>query len=699
MTAFIPQDPIAPAAERIGHRVYMKTAWTANWVRRRNFFADAVSWSCAPSLGQATLTEYFGEVKLFDELTPRNFTRIDRLRYFVRIDFDDAIPTWYGVIEEQANEMRKTPSGTRTLAALSLESLLKRTRVDKSFVEAPELGDDSYRIVARGLTFNDPALRDGREPVPNRSLLRGPHGVYVFSPDLDNATYWRTFDILQYLLRYFSPNSTRLDQFPGLYYRNVPFGLHPDSDQAGVLGDDAFLHDRPVLRTEGLDTHRLLCELLDRRRMFGWCFHGVDDERQTEAGSLAEIFAFRPTADVVELSDDGGAFVLPANHAKRIERFKVAVDVPFHTIRESAANQYDVIVARGAPIRFLATSFLDAPNSWLIKDWTDADETAYDDGASNLPSYAGLGRDEQERENYRVRTDQALAHVYSRFAFSPLTGPSPIVTLAGQQVALYPPALRILPRTFLVDAYGDPRPPFGVIAADADEPDKYKYLDALDDAVELVPHGPTFGRNWSVALRALDDRPGLEVKVRGGPQHYFAKNHSTPVTITADDAPDLDYEEALITYAFELDNVVEYRQVVSADSARDAVRELLIDVGEAARLDWIAPQTVLAIDAAGQLVTQGTVGAFLNDSRPRLRAAAKAAAQWYARKRRAVSLTVSSLANELRTGDFLLQLGDEEINSVVTTVRYDVVRQQTAIETDYAEFDGTVLFSNTPEVA
>ena len=158
------------------------------------------------------------------------------------------------------------------------------------------------------------------------------------------------------------------------------------------------------------------------------------------------------------------------------------------------------------------------------------------------------------------------------------------------------------------------------------------------------------------------------------------------------------------------------------DSTRSDI--LLVDLGERAKLDYMMSNTVVGIAHPGNpnfgrdqfkglIVNQD--GGLLRDDREFLKNIARASWEWYKTERIAISVSFDEISGGLKRGYLLkkwihvtpdrpndgdLQPQEEEImelNSVVTSIRYDFKRGTTSFESNFFELDPKV-FANEPPI-
>lgn len=83
----------------------------------------------------------------------------------------------------------------------------------------------------------------------------------------------------------------------------------------------------------------------------------------------------------------------------------------------------------------------------------------------------------------------------------------------------------------------------------------------------------------------------------------------------------------------------------------------------------------------------------MRDDRGRLTEIAQAAARWYQTERQTLFFAIRGVVETVRVGQLITSVGGrytlEGINTPVTGIRYDLLRQTTELETSMAELDFT----------
>lgn len=642
---------------------------------------------------------------------------------------------WVGMIAEDGDSpegaLNFSPAGVQKLLAYGPEFLLERQTIATSYFLD---GSDEKRI-HRGLTFNDTNRvrpsggvdkRSGDDRPGNRSAVRGGGNTYLFAGDPATAAGWSSLDIADYLLGYQVPRDEDYEQI-------VPIFLDADTSL-----DYLPSWDRPAIDQHGRTLREALNELMDRRRMLGY-------ELRYELVEEVEMFRLYvfSFADEEIVLEEGKKFAANADQVSL--DFDAAVEAADCHLKESATNQYDQVIASGA--RIVCCGTIAGRDLTLAKHWTDDQAQAYNAAASGADDYADLEQFDKDDRNKAVRASEELRRVFSYFGLPddwdgtvgdgenaegivPLLDES-LVDFAAADVAWYPGELRFLDRLPLKtdhdysgskiadDLVADNTPPgrswhyrdvFALLKLPPG-PDgtprsggtRYAEVTRLADGCLAEIYGDGAGTDFSCSVRPQPDGPGVIIRVHGGVgQHEIAGDDFVSLDEDTDPPGTFDWRDNLIvTFAMEADIHVEALYPAELPDGLDAAKILRIDASRSATnpeavagLHYVAPGTVVGLDD-GKLV-RTTSGGLVRDDRPLLERIARAAYEWYGRRRQALTIAYRRVCGEFRVGQLIAEIGSgetaEPVRSVVTEVRYDLARgenetHRTTIQTQWAELD------------
>lgn len=707
------------------HTVSVRQHWDDAWTVTPYLYADSFIRCMAPAMCQASLSYRYGDV-LRPGLTAFQFySAKDLINWYVKISLNqgsgDPI-TWYGVIldnhrvpqgVQRSDANAPTSAGDQTLTAVGLEYLLEREPILNSVVEYAS----GEKTINRPLTFNPirhlgSGFKD-KAYEANMSLYTGSKDAPIFAETLreEYSKPWTALDVVTYLLEYQVPKNGNGSDV-------IRWSL--DSVEA-LSGLDYEVRD---LRVSQKDTvFKLLNRLISRQRGMGWSVSVDSDIVLVKVHSLA--------VDAIDIpaANNGSASTLPANANKTAWNFDSDALVHNPSTAESATQQFDQVIVRGARRGSVMT--LGTQSGTLIEDWSAAQETAYEAGASAATGYSTMGNSDRERLHILVRSQDSLKRVYSYFrlddAWTGLDYNSNIalkdVSNSSITAPFWRPGLRFakyLP-LFTDHDYSGGKIAAGTVTTNTpdgaiaeymrplviikDTESKYWLAEGFNDAssVELLTPDSAIKSCFNAQMQ--DDAPGIIIKLSGYGQHGIANGTFTPYAYDANDTSDqytkatIDYSTSILTTVF-----IEYDDYLTAKYPDDpvtpngdAVRKLIIDMPEL-RQDYVSKDTVLGVDADGALV-KTTSGGYVRDDSDYANAIATLAWQWYGDTRNTLNLTRHSLiiadgdAKPIDVGTMVTTVGTTPvtINTVVTRLVFDTRAGTVNYLTQYSEFDLSAL--------
>ncbi|MCW8132636.1 MAG: hypothetical protein KIS92_19965, partial [Planctomycetota bacterium] len=222
------------------------------------------------------------------------------------------------------------------------------------------------------------------------------------------------------------------------------------------------------------------------------------------------------------------------------------------------------------------------------------------------------------------------------------------------------------------------RKPFIVIPHDG----KYVYLDKHGDRQEPpLPHA---------SVRMLDREMAMQVDIR--PRHLLMKSDwsgAEPSYINGkpfDPEGVFDWRKMIATVAIEADQHL--REVVDDGSGGD--REIVIDVPDA-ELVYLAPYTVIGIEADGTLKRAPAEGLFVRNDLEALERVAALAWAWYSKPRASVKITKRGFAPILPVCALIksAQASDasRDVGTMVTEERINWSKREVSVSTNFENVD------------
>ncbi len=704
--------PTDPVVEYGAPLVFWRTRWADAWVPEPVAIGVESVWCLPPAMPTAALVHRYG-VRQFGGVPA--WVNVDKdttlAGKFVKLSWpmdrktNKGKPTnewnyrhWFGVVDLVEDDLggvdfRATRTGAATtttavamgqqvMACYGLEKLLSDRPIRSSWVDNAAAATE----VATALAFN----RGGK---PNRSAAKI-GSTHVFSHDLATAQWWSTRDIVEYLLARQVPR----DKTGAI---KVPFVM------AGLGLPD---WDKPEVVQEGASLLSLLAQLVNRSQMLSWRL--TVDETATPDAVRFEVLSLAETDITLPLT---GSPKIPASSRQKELVFDRD---PLTTaqLKTSGAGKYHRVRVTGARKRSVG-SFAFGDGS-LRAGWDSLLETEYNAGASGAADYAALDDEEKRTRDAAARGDPRFEEVFALFtvpegwdqkvkdgaggAANPLfldfaaTPAAAFVFLGDSCVTPTLPLYQGLNYAGTNIADGavavtdfskainlEEMPPL-VFFQRPDQPGKWAAGDKLATGGELPRAYGTAGGNsrLSVSVQVPNDSRGVLLRVQGDFQHAIAPSEFVPLPVDVL-LGGLDWRFAVVTWAMEWDRVEGiWPPDDDLPAAVDCIREKILHAGDRYRADYVAPGTVVGVDAGGAL--KRSTGGWLpkladDDDRARLEAMAKLAFAWWGVDHYVLTLdTVRPIAAEdLDVGDLITEIGEPAatgghrvtINATVSQVR------------------------------
>lgn len=638
-------------------------------------FAESLQITISPGIDGAKLVrpnsqKYF---KSSSSATQRN--PLDLVGKFVRIAFtmqtqnDPDYPVeWYGYVAAETKDVHaENKSSDQAWDVVGLEWFLARHYITKT-----EIADGVF--VDRAIAYNggngsyDRDFREaGNKTIDNgRRVMGGGAG----------ATEWNAFEIATNLLEVHSPKDSAGTSSP------CNFVL----DAAAVPYLNWF---NPVVQTEGRTVLQAINSTIDPRRgLFFWLSFLPDNNTAyfyvTTALPNAFTFApYKPGAPAATIP--GATFkqtVADQRDFPSIQRLAIGEDI---------SKRFDRVRVRGA---LRTTTFsvpcegsINQPNYqiYFSRNWTDAQQQAYSNPGKATPE-----------DNDQARRADELVPVFSQFVFksadpaaaidgkhlAPRLQPGTNSVVGGVPVDL--PAMRLL-RQSPINLPGL-KPQRTASAGFIYSPQTGKWIRI--EEVSLLHEGFA---NYTMAL--LDSSPGFEMRSSKGYAHTLAESRwdgADPSGLQ----PELDYARMLVTVSAELDDYCEAVHPANVTVDDRPVDELVLYVGDRARMDFVAESTVVGVSDTGALKSQ--IEGFVRDDRDFCELIAVAAKKWYDLDRRPIAAEFARLASFAALGVFIESLRIDQtnvpaVNALVSRLTFNFATLSTQMEALNADIDAGVF--------
>jgi hypothetical protein len=680
----------------------------------------------APAVDEARLSYDYGPVIREDGSPSLQYEPLALEGKYIKIEIEaqtaDGISvdpiTWYGICEGITTLIHGSsdgnPRGRQTFTCYGLLHLLDRVHFNATAVY-----ENSAEItLAWGLPFNVWDMGEIPERGNRSASVSG--STYVFSLEPEQAEEWTAWTAAEYLLAHHAP--VGLDEAPICNWR--------------LVGDEtAVSWYRIDVNADGRTVKSLLDEFIPFRR--GVSYWVTYDEGLNEV----QVQPFTIFAETVVLDDGRTIAANPDQLDINLEDAQLIQRCELRTVNTA---KYHRIRVQGEFKTSTATLDFGLQQEAITRGWTNVDETAYKRGGQDEPSYYVRSPREQYRVNAEARSSDALAHVFARFVVHPEwnqiatlgrypgSGLTPFVFPLldedGEVIERSPSVtesevvsnagLRILPRLALYERWDysadhiadgtfrtsttpdqpQQRGPLILVPTEGDpssigsDTNHYQNVEHLALCGYMMEH---VQRDWSCEPQLTAVGPGLDIRVRGGPQHLIARSSWSGAAATDPDHEPrhrggLNWQTFIATLTLQADTRVTAEIVLTAPEDGEQERIKLINVADA-RLDYVVPGTVVDSRWGGELVVSDS-GGFVRDDRDRLQAIARGAAEFYGRTRQTLSLQLKNL-NYFNVGTLITDFGAsyhrQGINTVISAVRweFDGATVLTSVETAYPEFD------------
>lgn len=645
------------------------------WNLQPDLYCDRVT-RRVNGMDEAMLTFQSGTVRQIGGTQVEEAEPLDLRGQFVRIEFADATTgdfVWTGYIADEGT--RRDINAPQGFKAVGLEYFLDRNQILETVIE------DGKRI-GRAVPFNDGSVSNGFafSSRGNKSNQGTTSGVPEFAASENERAEWTVKDIVQYLVEHFHPEN------------NV--GVTNPCTWASELG--SYLDSYIVgFNPDGKTVFEVLNSLINPRRSLCWWLEYTET---TGGTGTATINVASLNKDNVTLPGGGGT--LPGNIADFTLDFDDDPTVSQQGIQTLSRGEYRAIRTRGARI---TSTFTSQVGDAFTTDWVNLIKTEYDAAAFYTDGYPDLPSEDKAKRNDAFRRDERFYRVFCAYripsnwdgtAGGELCFPADLIGgSASENMTFHANWLRVLPRTLLAqgtdyqsvsyvektspeDTADDLLPPFGLVLVET--PEKYQYVDKLGhaDYATGTPLEEKFSAAFALAVQ--QDSPGILLRPSNGLNHMLADNHFEGAEGTTVD-PELDYDTLRFTVSVEADHHVEAVYPVAPQSG--FYSELLIDVGDQYRLDYLVPGTVVRLYNGTLVHTDGGV---IRDDRNQLEDIARFAYEWYREPKKTVSVTWSQMRTWFELGYLITQLGTDDptdVNTVVGEITYDFARMTTSIRT------------------
>jgi hypothetical protein len=656
-------------------QVFTKLRWRDQWLSAKGLYVNSLAWGLAPSFGTASFAWRYGVGMLREDhsfnvyLPDAGHSRYVKVVIECGENGEDSL-FWYGIIQTSADQAGGTTrtnaggvvtTGEQTLSAIGLERLLFDSNVKHAHWLDAE--DNNLYMVDRPIQFNEKITEASLRG--NRSALC-PEGTYVFEGHPEGNIHWTTVDIVEYLLKYFSPRDAAGQV-------RIPIAL----DQRSRVALMHLKHRPHVAVEQQTNVRDILNQILPPQRLLSW---------------FLEVEQDRILLRVVRLTNRNMLFPEDRGMLLGAER---TISINYETAKDAQAvvvTEHSEVVDRVRMRGARATSTWSAKhtaddNSPIDAGWSDPQKTKYDQGYSTAAGYAALTTDEKKMRNAEVRQRDELSTVYSRFAIpldwdNRVNGTLVLPDFTGfanfkpyrrelfvsGQLALrdgYKYEVGQLPdgtikKTEIASGPHNPLPPLVLLKIPESDPARYVQAELVGLKAPYGGDGSTKASYLGSAHVMIPDRDrSIVLRITGDHQHMIAGTGDggfVPLDVESATNQKLwDWRDAWFTISAELDFYAEgkYPPDDMLHQFDDQPKEMIVYAPQL-RLDYIAPNTIVGVNADGTLdrLTH-TVALFAADDRAKLQARAEIAFAWYGEPRTKISLTTAQVSSAIQLGDYV----------------------------------------------
>ncbi|GAA5510044.1 hypothetical protein Rcae01_05550 [Novipirellula caenicola] len=633
-------------------RVWTKPRWSDDWTPRPDLHATQTVWSAFPQISTATLHYQYGWRCLPGDNTARRFAPITARGYWVLIahESDDSVTpmVWLGYAESPQNQplsygsadprSSAIASGTQIVPCFGMERLWDFATIEGTVASDPDDEEKWKRFGDIAATFN----QDGRG---NRSATRKPiedtrtWQAYGFTrPDEERHT-WSTADIVQHLIGFHAPTSSRIMPNPD----SAPLSEIPWR----ISGLEYLPNwDSPTVTCDGRTVGDVLRQLVTPGRMASLAIGATATIPDVGTSGLPVVNGVHLVSQtrLITPTTIPGIGALP-HDSGGVNVYALADPLTHIDHQIDSSDVVDEVVVAG-PREISVCTLKHGSKQWS-DTWTLENKNDYDYGAFLDPDWSEWTNAERSEANKRVRDQVHLQSVYRDLVLDPesdgtcLDGKSiyPDRETGGNDDTphvAYPGTHRILTELPLfagVDYSGDLnavdesvgwqlRPILVSMAMPSENvSDKRDPLELIGDVDAHLPTGPFASmRPFTLEVNAINENgPGLRLNVGGAPRFVIAASNGNEAD--GKGLSGYDYKTIETTVAM-LGDRRPYYSIASGNLGAIDVPRRRLYVFEHAPLQmiYIPPGTVVEIDEFGDRKTSN--GGILRNPLPRLQALA-----------------------------------------------------------------------------
>lgn len=730
-----------------GVTVSYKEKWSDSWVTAPNLIAVSLKRGLGNGVDQALLMYREGNLFNPGDIAEKGTSLFQvqqspiAEKFYIRLQRSETPKLdWIGYVinsgwplsglQETATLQKYLAASDKQYTAVGMEWFLDRRQITTS-IHYTDIETSRPIGFNMGLGDTRGVVNEERGNMDDRPINVDGKDFYQFAVNKEWAVEWTADKIVDHLLKYQGPRDAG----------DAGNGVNPSPAPMRFTFDTALLGSylrwyKPDPRTDARTLFQLFNEMISPNRGLVWWL-GYDENANE---MRLEVNSTTPTA----ITMPGGGQLPAARKQVALDAYSLQQIDDSSTFQFDAERQYDRIRVRGA--HRTSTFTVSVKDGSLETFWANTYEQQYIAGNAESEATAADRYRQQERFKGIYQEFRIPALWNGRSGDGSGTGQTeyscPVIqntgSITGSETIIVN-GMRLLRTLFIKEGYDyadaesptansrdskekpDWLPAFGVVK----HGDKWMFLDR---SAGHRDEGDVDSERLKTSynLKLLEGAPGLRIEAATALPHSIAKNHfdiGSPAP--SDTQVEIDYEDCRFTVAAEWDAHCEavYPETISLREG-DPLQELVIDIGDRARWDYLAEHTVYDID--GNALKKVTSGGSVRDDRQLCEEVATAAWSWYITPRGSFSIQFNDFRvptyqaigedeEEILPGSFVTILGDENtdstesesidhtsesillsaaflqgaitVNAIVTQIEYRFEEGTVAIQGGYAELD------------
>jgi hypothetical protein len=696
----MPVTDLAEITTQPRETVEVWTVGVSDWVAVPDLHCIDLQRSVLPNRGisRATLVWRYGQIStdrdestttatgeaVFATLTPLSLNR-SIVRITITPDNGVGSFQWVGLVVATENKRESDSTngptfGDQVFEVVGPEWFLSRIQIVEADIATGDNAADVKRI-GHAIPFNmreEHRRNDSPAAYPNRDDTH----PNAFVRDGGTAGVWNGQQIAEYLQRF------------------LPAGF-PDDPSPSVSpwvmsGEDNLEWMTPQLAPHGKTLSALFDELANPKRAMHWRIR-YDSAANVPFGQFIIEFG---TSTQYPIILPGGVNIAGNSNLQILSpRSRSDAD---QVVITDTQQQYEQVICLGARISVGGTFSIDDES--LTEGWSSSDEDAYKEGASNEGDYP-TDLSERYARNATLRSDR-YPHVFTRFLVR-TDGTFDLESADFFNEPTYLQMLRFERETPMFENWDysvDPPVPRANALPVPDTRNMFAIYELPDGAFVYADKQkrPNELQELSIAATLIPMENALGFTLTPGKQpHEQALGISSLIDADEDTQPEVDYKKMLVTAFIESTSHVQGFFPATIQPAKNFMQtELIIQLGDAARLDVIKPNTVVDVFDGELIRSPAGSDLIIRDDRDYLTSIATMAWQWYGKERHAANIVYKQITTEVPLGSIVSSLDGVVTDSLVTEIRYNFQQGVTVVSIAYArpEFQAIVASGGAQSV-